>query len=105
MADSPSILDMSKNKVKRSFLTPQTTAHHGDKPVREGQPVTYQVCLTCLNNNGTKGLKVVEVRSWHGVCVLHTRLRTLVVGKSSLVFVRFCQRRFIDHFSKEKEIE
>lgn len=47
-----------------------------------------------------KRIAVVEVRCWHGV-----RARTLGVEKNSLGFGRFCQRGFIDHFSKEKEIE
>lgn len=41
---------------------------------------------------------MVEVRCWHGV-----RVRTLGVEKNSLGFGRFCQRGFIDHFSKEKK--
>ena len=41
---------------------------------------------------------MVEVRCWHGV-----RARTLGVEKNSLGFGRFCQRGFIDHFSKEKK--
>jgi hypothetical protein len=45
-----------------------------------------------------KRIAVVEVRCWHGV-----RARTLGVEKNSLGFGRFCQRGFIDHFSKEKK--